>query len=278
MKKEFYLLLIVTLTLVSCNPDTLKTDRAPSDVSYTGGFELKMFLLLEGDLAQIEKCSVLAEITDKGKVFRIYDALDDARFYCRSYDSFTPKVNQKAICFVDANDQGFIIRMGWNKEEEKVTFAGGYSETLYKVLTEYGIIESEKRPDVEFFSSDPELAKIRFAPMPEYIGRHGKLKKVVFLEGHYYQKIEEWRQLTEVTEPKEIEKIKRAFSTAKYCVMHLLEGMWIETAIVFIYEDGRDELLIIDPNREDQIVEFQGGYSKELYEILVAHGIIKPDK
>jgi hypothetical protein len=237
-----------------------------------------MILLLEGDLAQIEKCSVLAKITDKDKVFRIYDALDDARYFCRSYDTFIPKTNQKAICFVDANDIGYMIRIDWDTEEKKITFAGGYSENLYKALSEYGVIEPEKRPDAKLFSSDPELAKIRFIPMPEYIGCHGKLKKVVFLEGDYYQKIEEWRQIAEVTDPKEIEKIKHAFSTARYCAMHILEGILTETAVVFIYKDGHGELLRIEPNKTDQIVEFQGGYSKELYGILVEQGIIKPDK
>ncbi len=278
MKKEIFILLTVILAHGCQNYEVSESGLAPPDanINNASGFELKMFLLLEGDLGKIDRSSVLTKIEDEDKVYRIYDALDDARYFCRSYDPFIPKANQKAICFVDANNYGSIIRIDWDKEE-KVTFAGGYSEGLYKALREYGVIEPEKKLDAVSFSSDPELAKIRFVPMPEYIGCHGKLKKVVFIEGHYYQKIEEWRELAEVTDPKEIEKIKQAFSTAKYCVMHILEGTFIDTAMVFIYEDGRDEILIIDPNVKDRTVEFEGGYSKELYEILVEYGICKSE-
>lgn len=282
MKKEFLLLFAFLLILASCDSDISKINWAPmaNDIGYIG--ELKMILLLEGDLAKINRCSVLEKITDEDKVSEVEDALDDAMYFCRSYDPFIPKANQKAICFVHGTDDdhliGYLIRTDWDTKEEKVAFAGGYSKGLYKVLTEYGVIESEKKPDAVPFSSDPELAKIEFVPMPEYAGCQGKLKKVVFLEGDHYdfifRRTENWQELAKVTDPKEIEKIKQAFSDARYCVMHFLDSIIIETMIAFIYEDGRGELLRIDPNIKDRIVEFQGGYSEDLYNILAEYGII----
>ena len=281
MKKEILVLAVFMLALDSCNSDISKIQWAPVVEDVTSNSELKMIVLIEGDIRRIDQCSVLAKITDKNKVFKIDAALNDARYVCRSYDPFIPKANQKAICFVGETDQssliGYIMRIDWDTEKKKVRFAGGYSENLYKILAEYGVIEPEKRLAVMSFSSDPELKKIKFAPMPEYIGCHGNLKKVVFIEGDHYSKMEKWHELAEVTDPQEIKKIKEAFSKAKYCVMHLLESTLTETAIAFIYEDGQGELFKVCPNRKDQIVEFQGGYSEDLYDILTAYGIINSD-
>lgn len=273
MRKEFYLLFILIPALTSCNSDVSKTHWATMVKEVNSDSELKMVILLEGDLVKIGRCRVLAKISDKDEVHKIYDALDDARYFCRSYDTFVPKAEQKAICFVDEDNRGRIIRAEWDRREKKVRFAGGYSENLYRILMEYGIIECEKRPDAVFLSSAPKLAKIKFAPMPEYVGRRGKLKKVVFIEGNQFGETKEWHKLDEVTCPKELDKIKEAFSTAKYCVMHIPETSLTEIAMIFIYEDGRNEILIIDLNREDRIVEFEGGYSEKLYDILTAYGI-----
>jgi len=276
MKNGFFVL-IITLALGCHNSELSKMNWAQSEVECSG--ELRMVLLLEGDLAKLDHSSVLAKITDEDKILRIDNALNDARYICRSYDTVQPRANQKAICFVDVNDNGYMIRIDLNEEAEKVIFAGGYSENLYKALGECGVSESSNNPDVIPFSYDPELVKIRFVSMPEYAGCKGNLKKIVFLEGDHYDftfsRTENLNQLAEITDQNEIEKIKHAFSTARYCIFHIPEFALIETAIGFIYEDGYGELLRIAPNKKDQIVEFQGGYSKELYEIIVSHGIDK---
>jgi hypothetical protein len=277
MKKKLCIILIFIFTSGCQNSDLSKIRWAPSDENHSG--ELRTILLLQGDLGKIGECSVLAKITDEDKVFRIDDALNDTRYFCHSYDTLTPESDQKAICFVDTNDNGYMIRIDLDNKEKKVTFSGGYSENLYKVLNKYGIIASANNLDVIPFSSDPDLAKISFVPMPEYAGCNGNLEKVVFLEGDHhdfiFKRTENLSTLAEITDPTEIKKIKLAFSSGEFCTFHLLESASEETAIGFIYKDGRGELFRIDPNPTDQTVEFQGGYSKELYDILVWHGIIK---
>jgi hypothetical protein len=279
-KKSIFILTLIIASCSICKASDVNTECA--EQSYANGFGLKMFLLLEGDIENISECLVVTKIVDEDKVYKVYDALNDARYLCRSYDSFIPDPNQKAICFVDKNNKGFMFPIDWSEEEKRVTFAGGYSEGFYKVLNEYGVIATANSPDVILFSSDQELSEIKFVPMPQYAGCNGNLKKIVFFEANKFDfefnRTENWKVLAETTDPNEFNKIKHAFSTADYCLMHILEGLpLVETAIVFIYDDGNQELFIIHPNKKKKVVEFEGGYSRELYEILISYGIIKPD-
>jgi hypothetical protein len=280
MKRELYLLFGI-IACTSYGSELSHIDWAPPfDNNHTG--DLKMMLLIEGDFEKIKQCYVPAKIEDQNQLSRSYDTLEDAMYLCHSYDAFVPDPNQKMLSLVYQNDVAFMFPIDWNEEEKKVTFAGGYSHNLYNFLDECGIIASANSPDVILFSSDPELSEIKFVPMPQYAGCNGNLEKVVFLEGDkfdfIFNRTENLKQLAEIIDPNELNKIKHAFSSADYCLMHILEGLpLIETAIGFIYEDNRGELFIIDPDRKKKIVEFEGGYSKELYDILIYYGIIKSD-
>jgi hypothetical protein len=277
MKKKLLFLLFVFTS--GCSGSELSQIHwaPPFDEGRFG--DLKTMLVLEGDLGKIEQCCLLAKIEDSNQIENI--SLENENCVCNSYSNYVPELDQKALCIVDENNKAFMFPIDWSVEEKRVTFAGGYSENLYNFLDEYGVIESANSPDVTLFSSDPQLLEIEFIPMPQYAGCNGNLEKVVFLEGDHYDfvfnRAENWEVLAETTDPNEFNKIKLAFSSGEFCIFNLLDYILIETAIGFIYEDNRGELFIIAPDREKQVVEFEGGYSKELYDILISYGIIKPD-
>jgi len=62
---------------------------------------------------------------------------------------------------VNKNNQGFLINVGFNHAEERVEWWARYSERLYDVLVEYGIIQPPKKG---IFVHDPNVIHFEAPP------------------------------------------------------------------------------------------------------------------
>ncbi|HEY4760274.1 MAG TPA: hypothetical protein VIH42_06825 [Thermoguttaceae bacterium] len=138
MKQMVLLVSLCLLSFVSCRSNSLDLSKvrwAPTFDDVARKDNIKMFVFLYDDAEEIKDCTEFARISDPEKIKRIQEALEMA-----SPDTLGGCAWLTKMALIDEKHQGLILKFGWDDKSKKVEFIGGYSEELYDLLVEYGVI------------------------------------------------------------------------------------------------------------------------------------------
>jgi hypothetical protein len=94
-----------------------------------------MLIFLYDDDQQIKDCTEFARITDPEKIERIGVAISHSQ-----RDTLPEGCLGTKMGIIDEKNQGLILNFCWDDKSKKVEFTCGYSEELYDLLVEYGVI------------------------------------------------------------------------------------------------------------------------------------------
>jgi len=138
MRQMVPLLSLCLLSFVSCRSNSLDLSKvrwAPTFEDVGRLHDIKMLIFLYDDDQQIKDCTEFARISDPEKIKRIQEALETARPDTLGGCAWLTK-----MAVIDERHQGLILKFGWDDKSKKVEFIGGYSEEVYDLLVEYGVI------------------------------------------------------------------------------------------------------------------------------------------
>jgi hypothetical protein len=94
-----------------------------------------MFIFLYDDAEEIKHCTEFARITDPEKIERLRVAISQSQ-----RDTLPEGCLGTKMAVIDGKNQGLILNFCWDHKSKKVEFTCGYSEELYDLLVEYGVI------------------------------------------------------------------------------------------------------------------------------------------
>jgi hypothetical protein len=152
MKTLILFLGLILLSVTSCSPNKLN----PSNVQWAPTIEdvarepdVKMVVFLrdngitpEGNLAPIKDWEEIGRIEEPEKIERVIEAFETGHC-CRCEDDCVP-LWSTWMGVINKKNQGLLINLGWQHWTKRVEWRTHYSEELYNILTEYGIIRPQK--------------------------------------------------------------------------------------------------------------------------------------
>jgi len=142
MKKPVLLVSLCLLSFVSCRSDSFDLSKvwwAPTFEDVARADNIKMLIFLYGfdyNYHQpLEDLTEFARITDPEKIDRIMEAIGNSQ-----RDTWPEGCLGTKMALIDEKNQGLIFNFCWDDKSKKVEFTCGYSEELYDLLVEYGVI------------------------------------------------------------------------------------------------------------------------------------------
>ncbi|HLB73464.1 MAG TPA: hypothetical protein VJJ98_05560 [Sedimentisphaerales bacterium] len=142
MKQMVLLVSLCLLSFVSCRSnsfDLSKVRWAPTFEDVGRLHDIKMLIFLYdfdyNDDQQVKDCTEFARITDPEKIERVRVAISHSQ-----RDTLPEGCLGTKMAVIDEKNQGLILNFCWDDKSKKVEFTCGYSEELYDLLVEYGVI------------------------------------------------------------------------------------------------------------------------------------------
>lgn len=113
--------------------------------------------MLQGKV--VDRLEEIGRLTDPAKVENVMESIEEYSKVCGEEDDCAHMYMWPTwMGVVNKNNQGLLINVGWNHINERVEWWGRYSNQLYEVLVEYGIIKPPKQP---IFLNDPNMIKFK---------------------------------------------------------------------------------------------------------------------
>jgi len=138
MKQMVLLVSLCLLSFVSCRSnsfDLSKVRWAPTFEDIVRLHDIKMLIFLYDDAEEIKDCTEFGRITDPEKIERVGVAISNSQ-----RDTLPEACLGTKMALIDEKNQGLILNFCWDDKSKKVEFTCGYSEELYDLLVEYGVI------------------------------------------------------------------------------------------------------------------------------------------
>ncbi len=138
MRQMVLLLSLFLLSFVSCRSNSLDLSKvrwAPTFEDVGRHHDIKMLIFLYDDAEEIKDCTEFARITDPEKIERLRVAISQSQ-----RDTLPEGCLGTKMAVIDGQNQGLILNFCWDDKSKKVEFTCGYSEELYDLLVEYGVI------------------------------------------------------------------------------------------------------------------------------------------
>lgn len=167
MNRILLLLSLIVLnspTAYANNLDISKVQWAPTMEDVLDETDIKLLVFFRKKPIGYDKCKgidkfeEIARITNSQKIETVMKSIEEDSNACGCEDKCGNMfIWPTWMGIVNKNNQGFLINVGWNHLEERVEWWGSYSDRLYDVLVEYGIIKPTEK---NLFVRDPNV--IRF--------------------------------------------------------------------------------------------------------------------
>lgn len=167
MKRFSLLLSLIAMCLVLAgqeNFDLSQVQWAPTMEDVMDEPDIKMLVFFRDDHMRqgkgIDRFKEIGRLTEPAEIEKVMETIDEDANVCE-YEDGCARIFMGPIWMgmVNKYDEGFLINIGWNHVEERVEWWGFYSNQLYEILVEYGII---KPPKKRIYVNEPNV--VRFEP------------------------------------------------------------------------------------------------------------------
>lgn len=168
--KQFSLILslIAMCTALACqeNFNLSQVQWAPTMEDVMDEHDIKMLVFFRDDPMRqdkgIDRFEKIGRLTDPTKIKKVMESIEEDSNDCEYKDECAHMYMWPHwMGVVNKNNQGFLINVGFNHAEERVEWWARYSERLYDVLVEYGIIQPPKKG---IFVHDPNVIHFEAPP------------------------------------------------------------------------------------------------------------------
>lgn len=174
--KRFSLLLslIATCSALACQKDfnLSQVQWVPTmeDVLELDTEEIKLLVFFLEDPMHldkgkgVEKFEEIGRLVEPRKIEMVMETIEEDSTICGCEDECAHiHMWLTWMGVVNKDNQGFLINIGLNHSKERVEWWARYSNRLYDVLVEYGIIEPPKK---HIFVNEPNLVHFKAPPQP----------------------------------------------------------------------------------------------------------------
>ena len=120
------------------------------------------------------------------KIERIVEALEMGD-YCR-YEDECVSLWDTWLGVVNKKNQGFLVNLGWQHWTKRVEWRTHYSEELYDILVEYGIIKPPKHCFKEFPKIDPNSEQVCLIVLTAPIKRTAELTTELMTQNRWLRR------------------------------------------------------------------------------------------